>query len=70
MAVTIYIGGAIGCELIGAYYAEICGTQNMAYSMIVTVEESLEMAGLILFIWALLKYVADNYKELQITFDA
>jgi len=42
----------------------------MAYSMIVTVEESLEMAGLIVFIWALLKYLADNYKELQIIFDA
>lgn len=28
--------------------------------MIVTIEESLEMVGLVVFIWALLYYCADN----------
>jgi hypothetical protein len=70
MAATLYIGGAIGAELIGGRYAELHGTQNWTYSMIATVEESLEMAGLIVFIWALLKYCADNYKEVRFRFDA
>ena len=70
MAATLYIGGAIGLELIGGRYAELHGTQNWTYSMIVTVEESLEMAGLIVFIWALLKYCADNYKVVQFRFEA
>lgn len=70
MAAMIYIGGAIGIELIGGAYAEIYGMSNVIYSVIVTIEESLEMAGLIIFIWALLKYFADNYKELRLNFDA
>jgi hypothetical protein len=69
MAGTLYIGGAIGVELIGGRHAELYGHENWTYTMIVTVEESLEMAGLIVFIWALLNYCADNYKEVRFRFD-
>ena len=44
---------------------ELHGRDNLTYSMMVTVEESLEMGGVILFIWALLVYIADNYKEVR-----
>ena len=70
MAATLYIGGAIGVELIGGRYAELHPIQDFTYSMIVTIEESLEMAGLIVFIWALLKYCADNYQEVRVRFAA
>jgi hypothetical protein len=40
------------------------------YSMIAVAEESFEMAGLIVFIWALMKYCADNYKEVRFRFEA
>jgi hypothetical protein len=33
--------------------------------MIATVEESCEMAGVIVFIYALLRYLADNYGEVR-----
>lgn len=65
IAAIIYIGGCIGFEIIGAQYAGFHGRENLTYSMIATVEESLEMAGIILFIWGLLVYIADNYKEVQ-----
>lgn len=68
MAATLYLGGAIGVEMAGGRYAELHGTNNWTYSMIVTVEESLEIAGLIVFIWALLKYCTDNYKEVRFRF--
>ena len=68
MAATLYIGGAIGVELIGSSHTELHGFENWTYSMIATLEESLEMGGLIVFIWALLKYCADNYKEVQFRF--
>lgn len=68
MAATLYIGGAIGFELIGGRFAELHG-YNLTYKMIETVEESLEMAGVIIFIWALLVYIADNYKEVRFRFD-
>lgn len=70
MAAIIYIGAAIGVELIGGRYAALHGQQNWTYSMIATVEEGLEMAGLIVFIRALLIYCADNYKEVRFRFDA
>lgn len=69
MAAAFYLGGAIGGDLIGGRHAELYGFKNWTYSMFVTIEESLEMAGLIVFIWALLNYCADNYKEVQFRFD-
>ena len=63
LAAIFYIGGAIGVELIGSRHAELHGYENWIYSMIATLEESLEMAGLIVFIWALLNYCADNYRQ-------
>jgi len=61
MAAIIYLGGAIGIELIGSHHAELYGYENWAYSLIVTLEEGLEMAGLIVFIWALLNNCARNH---------
>jgi len=70
IAATIYIGGAIGFELVGGRYIELHGDQNLIVSMIATVEESLEMVGLIYFIWALLHYCADNYQEVRFRFES
>lgn len=69
IAATLYIGGAIGFELVGGRYSELHGTQNFMYSMIATTEESLEMAGVIVFIWALLTYITDHYKDVRFRFD-
>lgn len=69
VAGTLFIGGALGLELVGGRYAELHGQENMTYSMIVTVEESLEMAGVIVFIYALVKYIADHYEEVRFRFD-
>ena len=68
-AAALYIGGVIGVELVGGAYAETHGTHNMTYSLITTVEENLEMAGVILFIYALLNYIADNYTDVSLSFD-
>ncbi len=70
IAATVYLGGAIGMELIGGSFAEAHGMQNLPYIMIVTLEESLEMAGVIIFIRALLIYIADNYNEVRLRFEA
>ncbi len=69
MALALYIGGAIGVELIGGCYCELYGEVNLTYCMIIIVEECIEMAGVIVFIWVQLVYIADSYKELQFPFD-
>lgn len=62
IAGLLYVGGAIGIEALGGWYAEAYGG-NLVYSMIATFEESLEMAGSILFIWALLVFMEETYQE-------
>lgn len=61
----LYVGGAIGCELIGGAYMEK-HSWSFGYSMIATLEEGLEMAGLIVFIWTLLEYCRETFSELRI----
>lgn len=68
IAATIYLGGAIGFELIGGRIVELHG-QILPYKIVVTVEESLEMTGIIIFIWTLLVFIAENYKEVRFCFD-
>lgn len=58
----LYIGGAIGMELLGGRHHELYGKQNLTYFTYITIEESLEMAGVIVFIHALLQYI-DKYFE-------
>lgn len=52
----LYIGGAIGFEMIGSRLAFIHGGETLAYAFVYTVEELLEMTGLVLFIHTLMVY--------------
>lgn len=56
-ASVIYIGGALGMEMVGAYQVYIAGEDNIPYQIIVTVEELLEMLGIVVFIHALTSYI-------------
>ncbi|MEG4112042.1 MULTISPECIES: hypothetical protein [unclassified Microcoleus] len=56
-ACALYIGGALGMELLGGYQASKVGEDNIVYQIIVTVEESLEMLGIVVFIHALMSYI-------------
>ncbi|HLV02520.1 MAG TPA: hypothetical protein VKZ59_14715 [Acidobacteriota bacterium] len=64
VAGLFYLGGAIGIEAFGGWYAETFGG-DLLYSMIATLEESLEMTGSILFIRALLLFIAEQYREVE-----
>ena len=68
LAGFLYVGGAIGFELIGGSYTEAHG-RDVIYMMLSTTEESLEMGGIIFFIWSLLVYISDNFKEVQFQFN-
>jgi len=69
LAGAVYISGTLIVESISGYYLSHAGltylTQDFKYSMIVSLEESLEMGGAILFIRALLIYIADTYNEIH-----
>ena len=66
LAGALYVGGAIGVESLSAKQASLHGEHNIAYHAIITVEELLEMAGLVVFIYALLDYIGRQFPALQL----
>jgi len=52
----LYVGGALGVELFEGYHYELYG-DDIVYGLAVILEESLEMFGLVLFIYALLDHL-------------
>lgn len=57
---AVYVGGAAGMEMIGGLLEERCGRESLAFALEVLVEETLEMAGLVLFIHALARHIRDH----------
>ncbi len=68
IAACIYIGGALIMEMVGSHLAESQGQQYLPYALVATVEEILEMIGIVTFIYSLLYYLRDlaNNIDLQI----
>jgi hypothetical protein len=65
---TIFIGGTVGMELVGGIYLAQGETiQSIGYAMITTIEEFLEMMGIVIFIYALINYLnLDAKKKIMI----
>jgi hypothetical protein len=66
LAAIVYIGGALGMEMIGGFYAEIAHQQSLGYALITVAEEVMEMVGIIIFSYGLLKYLQKYRETLQI----
>jgi hypothetical protein len=60
--------GALGIEMMESYYAGLHAASNFQFSMLAAVEEGLEMAGMIVFINALLTYIAHHYEDVLLRF--
>ena len=57
MAGVIFLTGALGVEMLGAREADLYGYDTVIYCFLYSVEEMLEMLGVVLFIYALLSYL-------------
>ena len=58
-----FLGGAIGFDMIEkVYYRSIGWREDLIYGALYTIEESLEMAGLIMFIYSLLLLIQVEFK--------
>lgn len=57
LAAGIFVSGAIGVEMISGAQAFEAGEENLQYALIVTIEEFLEMLGVVVFVRALLEYI-------------
>lgn len=66
---TTFVTGAIGFELLGGRQAFLYGRDNLTFAFLYTCEESLEMVGIGIFIYALLIYLAKQFEPLTVSLD-
>ena len=62
----VYISGGLGFELIGGYYAEKESTSNIIYSILNNIEETMEICGMIIFLYGLLDYIKYYYPDFSL----
>ncbi len=70
LAGVIYVGGALGIEMIGSNKWYVDGGTSLVYSAIGTLEEFCEMLGVITLIYAVAKYLADGAYALEVNIQA
>ena len=64
LSASLYIGGALGVEMLGGAWIRIAGNQrNLIYALLVSLEEMMEIAGLIMFIYSLMFYITKYRQE-------
>lgn len=68
LAGSIYVGGALGMEMVCGYYADTVGQRTLIYGLLASVEEILEMVGTIVFIYALLSYIGSHLEDIDLQF--
>jgi hypothetical protein len=67
LAGATFVTGAIGVEMIGAWHDDTFGPQaDLTYVLIVTIEETLEMLGVLMLFYALLSYMSTHTKPFKI----
>ncbi len=67
LAGIIYIGGSLGGEMLSGWYASSFGEGDRNYMMLTVLEETLEIAGIIIFIAALLQYWGNEHNRVKIS---
>lgn len=66
IAGVLYVGGAVGMEMLGGWHAEVHGEKTLTYALMYSFEEFLEMSGAAVFMYALLTYITMSFESLQV----
>ncbi|MGD9729340.1 MAG: hypothetical protein AB7R40_06070 [Nitrospiraceae bacterium] len=64
----LYVGGALGMEAVQAAFEEGHGYKNLSYDLLTGVEEVCEMAGIAVFIYALMRYAGSMPQTVALSF--
>ncbi len=65
---VVFVSGAIGVEMLSGIQADQFGEENLDYALIVTIEEMLEMLGVVILVRALLDYIEREFGDLRVEF--
>ncbi|RMF79290.1 MAG: hypothetical protein D6737_11980 [Chloroflexi bacterium] len=66
LAGAVYLGGALGVEIISANQWYLNDGTSLIFSTIGTVEEWMEMMGVVIIIYALLRYIGETVGEVRV----
>ena len=66
LAGSIYVGGALGMEMVCGYHADAVGQRNSIYGLMASVEGIWEMVGAIVFIYALVSYIGSYLENIDL----
>jgi hypothetical protein len=69
IAGSIFLAGALGMEVVAGRYAFLHSTKEFTYALLVALEETLEMVGIIVFNYSLLKYYLKELANRQVHLD-
>ena len=65
---AVFITGAAVMEMLGGHIRKVYGLESVQYVAETVIEESLEMIGILIFLYALLSYLSHYVKEFQFQF--
>ncbi len=65
----IFVLGAVGVELLEGHHYELYGSADVTFAIFYTIEEFMEMFGIVLFIYTLLTYIESEFGLLTIGFN-
>jgi hypothetical protein len=66
LAGSIYVGGALGMEMLGGYQIDYFGRESFRYIATMIAEESLEITGLTIFLLALMRHLKTNFPNFSL----
>jgi hypothetical protein len=69
VAGALYVGGALGVESVCANLDYLYGFKNLRYSLVAGIEELCEMSGVVIFIYALMRYAASTGDVVAVSFE-
>lgn len=65
---ALYVGGALGMEILEVMRVlDGSDGKDLFFTVLVTVEETLESGSILIFLYSLLLYIKDNIKEIRIS---
>ncbi|OOG82335.1 hypothetical protein B0E41_15805 [Hydrogenophaga sp. A37] len=66
VSAMLFLGGCLGMEMLAGRYLEAHGAVNLAVHLMSDLEEALEMAGMIFFMNALCRYLAEFVPDIRV----
>ena len=70
LAGVVFLSGAVGLEIVGGLYYEALGEGSMIFVAVESLEDLLEMVGIVIFIHALTCHICTEFGDLRLSIAA